>query len=58
MLALDHRIIGGIICGSIILLSTIAICIKYIKNNKKITRISQSNLAFLMQKNIFLPFLR
>lgn len=29
MLALDHRIIGGIICGSIILLSTIAICIKY-----------------------------
>ena len=35
MLAIDHRIIGGIICGSIILLSTIAICIKYAINNKK-----------------------
>lgn len=35
LLAVDHRIIGGIICGSIIIISTIAICIKYAIRNKK-----------------------
>lgn len=32
--AIDHRIIGGIICGAIILISTVLICVKYVLRNK------------------------
>lgn len=32
--AIDHRIIGGIVCGTIILFSTVLICVKYVLRNK------------------------
>ena len=32
---IDHRIIGSIICSSIMLLSTIIICVKYKIRKKK-----------------------
>lgn len=35
ILTLDHRIIGFIVCGVIILLSVIAIIIRYYKGRKK-----------------------
>lgn len=33
--AIDHRIIGGIVCGTIIFIAITLICIKYALRNRK-----------------------